>query len=353
VSDRERHEHETTPARSAASPCRDDIDARRRGRDAFIPFGGVSIGAQADRRERGQLGAPMMARLRSARARHLLAVAILVMGAAGCVPRSYVALGDSYTAGPVIPNQRLDYPGCLRSDQNYPALIAPVVAQPAFRDASCSGAQTKHMTQPQDVDPNPDNPPQFDRLDAETRVVTIGIGGNDIGFTEIAESCASPTPTGTPCQDRYVVNGDDTISDRIAAAAPKVGTVLEGIRTRAPSATVYVVGYPAILPEQGPGCWPTMPITPGDVPYLRAKEKELNTMLANQAAAHRATYVDTYTPSIGHDACQLPTVRWVEPVVPVNPAAPIHPNAAGMRGMADAVLAAMRVQLVVHASSVR
>jgi hypothetical protein len=94
-----------------------------------------------------------------------------------------------------------------------------------------------------------------------------------------------------------------------------------------------------------------MPLAPDDVPYLRAKEKELDAMLATQAAASNAVYVDTYTPSIGHDACQLPTVRWVEPLVPVNPAAPVHPNAAGMAGMAQAVRDAMTASAPAAASA--
>lgn len=268
--------------------------------------------------------------------RGLLALAVLVgLVAAGCIPRpSYVALGDSYTAGPLIPEQRTDYPGCLRSDQNYPAILAPLVAQPAFRDASCSGAETDHMTESQDVSPDPDNRPQFDRLDVRTRVVTVGIGGNDIGFSEIAQNCSSATPTGTPCQDHYVVDGVDELRRRIDETAPKVAAVIQGIHALAPEARVFVVGYPSILPDSGPGCWPTMPITDEDVPYLRGVHKELNAMLEAQAEANGAVFVDTYTPSIGHDACQAPDVRWVEPVVPVNPAAPIHPNAAGMQGMA-------------------
>ena len=36
-----------------------------------------------------------------------------------------------------------------------------------------------------------------------------------------------------------------------------------------------------------------------------------------------------------------PTVTWVERVVPVNPAAPIHPNQAGMRATATVLTAAM------------
>ena len=91
-----------------------------------------------------------------------LAVTSLLSGCT--VPDSYVALGDSYTAGPLIPNQDPAYPGCLRSDHNYPSLIAPDLGLPAFRDVSCSGAQTKDMTSSQDVDPNPDNPPQFNAL---------------------------------------------------------------------------------------------------------------------------------------------------------------------------------------------
>jgi lysophospholipase L1-like esterase len=253
-------------------------------------------------------------------------------------PQSYVALGDSYTAGPVIPVQETTPAGCLRSDHNYPHLVAAALGVGNFRDPSCSGAETEDMTAPQDVTPGP-NPPQFDSLEATTELVTVGIGGNDIGFSEIVQNCFAPTPSGHPCQDQYVVNGRDELRERIAATAPKVGGVLQGIRQRSPRARIYVVPYLAILPETGSGCWPQMPIAPEDVPYLRGIQKELNRMLAQQARANGARYVDAYTPSIGHDACQLPTARWVEPAVPNSPAAPVHPNLFGMQGYAAAVLA--------------
>ena len=64
-------------------------------------------------------------------------------------------------------------------------------------------------------------------------------------------------------------------------------------------------------------------------------------MLADQAAANGAVYVDSYAASIGHDACQPPVIRWVEPAVPASPAAPVHPNLFGMQGMADALTAAV------------
>ena len=73
--------------------------------------------------------------------------------------------------------------------------------------------------------------------------------------------------------------------------------------------------------------------------WLRSKEKELNAMLADQAAANGATLVDWYVASIGHDACQLPVTRWVEPAAPASPAAPIHPNLFGMQAAANLVVA--------------
>ena len=136
-------------------------------------------------------------------------------------------------------------------------------------------------------------------------------------------------------------DGHDEISDRIQATAPLVADVIQGIHARSPKARVLFVNYAAILPDSGPGCWPQMPITDGDVPYVRAKQKELNAMVAAQAAANGAELVDWYTASIGHDACQLPVVRWVEPVVPVNAAAPVHPNLGGMLGASDLLAAAL------------
>jgi lysophospholipase L1-like esterase len=278
----------------------------------------------------------------------LAALGILLSGwtaaATAQAPPVYVALGDSYTAGPVIPVQQTNPAGCLRSDHNYPHLLATARGL-VLHDVSCSGATTADMTSAQNVTPGPANPPQLDALTPDTKLVTIGIGGNDIGFVSILENCAALTPVGptrsgaSTCQSTYVSNGDDKISDAIRATAPKVGAVLDGIHQRSPSARVYVVDYLDILPVTGNGCWPQMPLTYADVPYLRAKEVELNGMLATTAAAHHARLVDAYTASIGRDTCQLPTSRWVEPVVPINPAAPVHPNAAGMVGTAAAVAA--------------
>jgi lysophospholipase L1-like esterase len=265
---------------------------------------------------------------------------------AGC--DLYVALGDSYTSGPAIQPQDLSIPGCLRSQANYPHLVARDLTKLSLLDVSCSGAQTKDMTSSQNVDPNPDPAPQFDALNPNAKVVTLGIGGNDLGFVDIAETCVrlateSPLAT-TPCRDYYVANG--IIADRLAALRARLDAVLDGIATRAPSAKVFVIGYPAILPEDPAfylQCRPVLPVATGDIPYLRDRvEKQLNAVLKDRTTAHRAVYVNTYTPSVGHDACQIPGVRWVEPVAPAADAAPVHPNRLGMQATATAVRRSMR-----------
>jgi hypothetical protein len=264
-------------------------------------------------------------------------LAALSINVAGASADSYVALGDSYAAGPIIPLQIRPY-GCLKSDHNYAHLAAPQLNPLTLRDPSCSGAETDDMTQTQGVSPGP-NPPEFDSLDTGTKLVSLQIGGNDIGFSSIAEGCFNTSPNGPPCRDKYVSGGDDQVSDRIAATAPKVAAVIQGIHERSPDAKVLVFNYPAIFPDTGPGCWPTLPVANADVAWLRDKEKELNQMLADQAAANGATLVDWYRASIGHDACKLPVIRWVEPLVPASPAAPVHPNLVGMLAASKLVVA--------------
>jgi hypothetical protein len=269
----------------------------------------------------------------------LAAVTLATALATAARAANYVALGDSYAAGPLIPNPLLPL-GCLKSSNNYAHLAAPGIGL-SLRDATCSGARTVHMTEPQGVDPDGPNPPQFNSLNSETTVVSLTIGGNDIGFSEVAESCVTVNPFSHPCLDKYNAGGVDQLKARIEATAPKVAAVLQGIHARSPAAKVYVLNYPAIFPETGFGCWPQMPIGFQDVPYLRSTEQRLNSMLATQSAANGATLVNWYGASIGHDACKGTSTRWVEPLVPTQAAAPIHPNKAGMVGGANALLAAV------------
>lgn len=285
--------------------------------------------------------AGMRRRMLAAAVSLIVALTALFAAAGARAADNYVALGDSYAAGPFIPNPVLPL-GCLKSDRNYPRLSAPAIGLP-LRDASCSGARTDNMLMSQSVSPGPDNPPQFNSLAGDTRVVSVTIGGNDIGFSEILRSCVTVNPFGSPCRNRYAPSGQpDQISQRIAGAAPKVAATFQGIRARSPLARIYATNYPAIFPETGYGCFPQVPIAWNDVPYLRAKQRELNAMIAAQAAANGVRLVDWYTASIGRDSCKSSSTRWVEPIVPGSVAAPVHPNLRGMQGMSGLLIAAVR-----------
>jgi lysophospholipase L1-like esterase len=253
----------------------------------------------------------------------------------------YVALGDSYASGPLIPDQSLNPVGCVRSNHNYASDLTRSLGIPTLVDVTCGGATTVDMTAAQSV-PLGSNPPQFDALTQDTDLVTVTIGGNDLGFTSVLETCAElslTNPFGHPCRDHYTAGGTDQLAAEVAATAPKVAAVLTGIRQRAPKATVVVVGYLRILPPSV-GCWPVVPISVGDVPYLDNVEHELNAMLGTQASAAGDVFVN---PGIttGHDVCRSEATKWVEGIVPTAPAFPVHPNAAGMTEVAGLLRAAL------------
>lgn len=256
---------------------------------------------------------------------------------------TYVALGDSYAAAPLASNQVMPPIGCLRSDEDYPALLAKALHPRSFADASCYGASTYDMTHGQrTVDQT--NSPQLNALSAADSLVTVQVGGDDIGFSRILYTCgvlSLTDPFGSPCKDHYTSGGTDQLALAIAAAAPRVTMVLRQIRQRAPHARVLLIGYPDILPTTGGGCWPWVPFARGDVPYLRGVETELNAMLAAAAARTGTGYVDTYRETIGHDACQHTDVKWIEGLVPTSLAVPMHPNASGEQAMARIILAAL------------
>jgi lysophospholipase L1-like esterase len=257
----------------------------------------------------------------------------------------YVALGDSYTSAPLVPNQHGDPIDCGRSDHNYPSLVAAEFSVDTFVDVSCGSAQTKHMTEPQsDLPLGGTNPPQFNGLRADATLVTVGIGGNDAGLVGVAETCAqlgATDPMGTSCRDHWAPGGKDQVAARIEETKPKIAAVLQGIHQRAPQARVAIVGYPDVLPKNGESCWPMVPLSPDDIRYIDELIVRINAMIAGQAAANDADFVDTYRDSGGHDVCKLPPNRWFEGLAPTEPAYPLHPNAKGEASMARSAIAVL------------
>ncbi len=277
------------------------------------------------------------------------------------VYKEYVSLGDSWTADVVILNAQglpatehapID---CAQSRVNYPRLVAAAIKAKTFRDASCGSATTQDFTKPQTGLPaGGTNPPQFDRLTKNTDLVTVGIGGNDAGIASAAMDCLNllpnlglglPAPLGGSCKEKLTAGGKDQLTAQILAAEPKVVAAFKAIHKRSPKARILAVNYLAAAPKTG--CYPYVQADNEDMAYLYEKFNELNAMVKRAAKKGGAELADTYTPTIGHDVCQLPWIRFVESVIPLSVNAPavgipLHPNSAGAAAQAKAVLAQIR-----------
>lgn len=245
-------------------------------------------------------------------------------------PSVYVAMGDSYAAGPLILPMTDPYV-CVRSALNYAHLLAQQLGVTTLRDVTCSSATTQDFSNSQKGNVTGTAAPQYNALGADTTLVTVGIGGNDVGLVGLAESCINvlPAPVGKSCAAKYTAGGVDVYSQRIQAFAPTYGTVIDHIHQLAPNAKILMIGYPTAI--RNGGCFPYQPLLGPDATYIQAKIDELNAAMAQQAAAHNATYVNIRTSSVGHDSCALPGIRWLEGLVPTSDAFPLHPNQLEMR----------------------
>jgi hypothetical protein len=262
----------------------------------------------------------------------------------------YVALGDSYTAGPLIPWQQAGW--CFRSSNNYPSWLATDLgiysAPGAFTDVSCSSADTANMTQPQPVPSESidftSESPQFDALSLDTDLVTIGIGGNDYGvFGSLVGTCPglrASDPTGHPCQDHFTINGIDTMKAAITHTEQNLEGVIAGVHAHSPAAKVVIVGYPRLVPPSG-YCPAVIPFADGDYAWADSVERALNGAESTAARHQHATYVDTYGPSLGHDAC-AGSAAWVNGQnTNLFEAVAYHPFVAGMAAEANLIFHAL------------
>ncbi|MEV6513976.1 SGNH/GDSL hydrolase family protein [Streptomyces sp. NPDC051642] len=252
---------------------------------------------------------------------------------------AYVALGDSYASGAGLAGVKDKE--CDRTTGSYPSLISKFAStvglKHTFDDVTCSGATTNNYWNPQGSKAR-----QADALTPRTRLVTLTMGGNDVGFSSVLATCARVAATdrdGTPCKQYFTADGKDVLADRVATMEGRVHDVLADIRRRSPHAKVIVVGYPALFPDNGVGC-AEVPFAKGDFAYLRDTTKQADAALRRQATAEgiHASYADTYTPTVGHDMCRPREERWVESLTPAADTAAAHPNESGQFAMAIATL---------------
>ncbi len=259
--------------------------------------------------------------------------------ASGTAYRSYVALGDSYTAAPLVPSTDTSN-ACLRSSGNYPSLVAAAMPRVRLRDVSCSGADSRSLAGRQQTGRS-SVPPQLAALGRSTDLVTIGIGGNDANlFGTLVGTCSQlrgADPGGSPCHDRLTAGGQDPLGAALRQIRANVRSVVAAVRARAPHATVVVVGYPQIVPRHG--TCPQLPLAAGDYAYGREVNRGL--AAAVRAGARGAdAYVDVFTASAGHDVCARdPWVNGAQ--TDPSRALAFHPFAEEQQAVAELVLQAI------------
>ncbi len=275
----------------------------------------------------------------SAKHAMILWSALLLAGCAGSGPpvshvtapgMRYVAMGSSFAAGPGVASSA-DAPSnrCARSTDNYPHLLARRLHL-QLTDVSCSGATTAHV-----LGPWSELPPQVDALTSDTRLVTVTIGGNDVGYigTLGSASCRSfaVSPPGAPggkCPEPPRVSEADWT--RLDGSLRQI---IAEVRRRAPSARLVFVDYLSVLPSVG-RCAAT-PVSAEQAGAGRAIATRLAGITRRAAAQGGAEVLRASDLSRNHDACSAQP--WVSgfPLPGGAFFVPYHPNAQGMAAIAD------------------
>ncbi|KPF93670.1 hypothetical protein IP81_02900 [Novosphingobium sp. AAP83] len=238
---------------------------------------------------------------------------------------TYVAMGSSYAAGPDLGQPKPDMPKrCSRDYGSYPSLLAERLKLDLI-DATCSGATTAHVRGPWK-----ELPPQIDALTPETRLVTITIGGNDINYV----------------RNLYVATCDSVKMQRVcppllvpteaewAKLEADLRKIANEVRLRAPQAKLVFVDYVTLVPD-GTLC-PSVPMTDANAKTMRQIGVRFAAVTAKAARASNAELLAAGELSKHHTPCDADP--WSIGTLMVPGTAPWHPNGAGMRGIAQALV---------------
>lgn len=248
---------------------------------------------------------------RSLAALGMAALASLTMSAtasAAPVAENYVALGDSYSSG-VGAGDYGDSGGCKRSANAYPQLWADANAPANFSFVACLGAKTDNVLSE-----------QLSALSADTSLVTVSVGGNDAGFTDVMIDCTLSDDAG--CESR-IAEAKAFATEELPG---KLDDVYSQISAKAPNAKVVVVGYPRFY-EIGGSCDGGL----SDVKRtaINSGADTLAEVTSTRASAAGFSFVDVRSAFSGHEICSADW--WLRSVtVPVDES--YHPTAAGQSG---------------------
>ncbi|CAN5422286.1 SGNH/GDSL hydrolase family protein [soil metagenome] len=256
----------------------------------------------------------------------------------------YIAIGDSFSSGEGA--GEYGESDCHRSPNGYPSLIADTHAFGGdVINVTCSGARIEHVN---GADGQHGEGPQIDAITGDASLITIGISGNDTGWTDVVSSCATGGSIGGDiCGDTAAVRAN------MDAAIEQFDALLQEIMSTDHDARVIALGYPRFFPDPPEeswtyGCNPfgcLARISVEDQAWMNELFRDYNDALAEVAATNGVEFVDVHDAFTG---CELTTsggcmnglvldggFRW--PPVSANPGS-FHPNAQGQQALADLLL---------------
>ena len=239
----------------------------------------------------------------------------------------YVALGSSFAAGAGIGALQPGSPErCGRTVNNYASLLAARLRLD-LTDASCGGAMTQHL-----LGPWSELPPQLDAVTADTDLVTITIGGNDLDYVRnlFVASCAMGK-FGTPvdqCPATMLPSDSD-----YAEVKGRLTAVVDTIRARAPGGRIAFVQYVTLVPETP--C-DAVPLRAEDAADMRALGRRLADITRQVATETGSLLIESDKASVGHTACDAePWSYAMASGMQQAEGSPWHPNARGHEVIAD------------------
>src|ERR1700723_2055514 len=213
----------------------------------------------------------------------VLAAVMLVPAASAAAQSQYVALGDSYSSGVGTRVFYEESGECDRSPDAYGPKIATAKGYTLSFQA-CSGAKTTEV-----------NEKQLGTLSASTSLVTITIGGNDAGFSNVMLNCAL-----------YYFTCGSAISEANEFIKNKLPSLLEttykDIRAKATTAQVIVLGYPKLFTKEGKTCNVNF-LTSGNEKKMNEAAELLDKVIRERAEALKFTFVNPTSAFEAHEVC--------------------------------------------------
>lgn len=220
----------------------------------------------------------------------------------------YVALGDSYSSGVGAGSYISSSGSCDRSANAYSQLWANAHDPASYVSAACSGATTGSVISS-----------QLSALSSSTTLVSITVGGNDVGFSATMETCVLDSTS-------TCLAAISTDESKIASTLPgELNSVLADIRSDAPSARVVVLDYPELYDlSRSSSC---IGLSTSDRTALNGAADQLDSAIQAAAARYGDAFVDVRPYFAGHEICD--SSRWLHSVNILDVGESYHPTAAG------------------------